>query len=178
MTFGMSSRVSQNPGFLYHNYLLAPLFCSIYERFATMNQLPQELIDRNSRYLSSESLKNTLLLSPAFRFPGEKYSGAFIRFKLNQETADKFISAFSGHRLPYLRNLGFEIRLPLPEDSQRRDDANQLSNHDKMFTKIIAFLFATIKTVEECAGNLNGPGTVRLAISSPRRPSLRGLPLS
>ncbi|KAF2130886.1 hypothetical protein P153DRAFT_287537 [Dothidotthia symphoricarpi CBS 119687] len=143
-----------------------------------MDQLPQELVDRISSYLSPDDLKNTLLLSHAFRFSTEKYSGAFARFALNEDTAEKFIDTFSGHRLLYLRDLEFGIRLPLPEDSQRRDNADQVSKHDKSFTQQITFLFKTMKTVEERAGNQNKPGTVRLAISSPSRPIFRGRSLS
>ncbi|OAG13768.1 hypothetical protein CC77DRAFT_1036077 [Alternaria alternata] len=135
-----------------------------------MDQLPQELVDRISSYLSVDDLKNTLLLSHAFRFPAEKYSGAFTTFALNENNAEKFIGTFSGHRLLYLRDLKFGICLPRPEDNERRDDADQLSKHDKSFTQQITFLFKTMKTVEDLAGNHNKPGTVRLAISPPRRP--------
>ena len=130
-----------------------------------MDQLPQELVNRVSSFLSPESLKNTLVLSHAFRYAAEKYSGTFARFALNKDTAAKFTSTFSGYRLSYLRNLEFEIRLPPPVDSNLRDDAKQLSNLDQSFTEQIMFLFETLKTVEERAENQNEPGTVRLAIS-------------
>ena len=143
-----------------------------------MNQLPQELVDRISSHLAPNDLKNTLLLSHAFRFSAEKYSGAFIRFSLNEDNADKFIDTFSGHRLLFLRDLEFGIRLPLPEDSFHRDNADQLSKHDKIFTQQITFLFNTIKMVEERAGNQNKPGTVRLVINYPIRPISRGQSLS
>jgi hypothetical protein len=135
-----------------------------------MDQLPQELVDRISSYLSRDDLKNTLLLSHAFRFPAEKYSSAFQNFALHQDNAEKFINTFSGHRLLYLRNLEFRIILPPPENSDRRDNAAQLSKHDQCFTEQITFLFKTMKTVEERAGNQEKSGTVRLAISSPWRP--------
>ena len=96
-----------------------------------MDQLPQELVDRISSYLSVDDLKNTLLLSHAFRFPAEKYSRAFTTFALNENNAEKFIGTFSGHRLLYLRDLKFGICLPRPEDNERRDDADQLSKHDR-----------------------------------------------
>jgi hypothetical protein len=76
-----------------------------------------------------------LLLSRAFRYPAERYSGAFSKFALCENTADKFIGTFSGHRLLYLRDLQFGIRLPLPEDRERRDNADQLSKNDKSLTK-------------------------------------------
>ncbi|KAF2627797.1 hypothetical protein BU25DRAFT_431133 [Macroventuria anomochaeta] len=126
-----------------------------------MDQLPQELVDRISSYLSPDGLKNTLLLSHAFRFSAEKYSGAFARFA-QMKTPPR-----SSLTLPL-------IRLPLPEDSERRDNADQLSKHDKSFTQQITFLFKTMKTVEEHAGTQNKPGIVRLAISSPWRPIFRG----
>jgi hypothetical protein len=136
-----------------------------------MDQLPQELVDRISSFLSSGDLKNTLLLSHAFRFSAEKYSGAFATFNLNESNAEKFINIFSGHRLLYLRNLVFnDIRLPLPKDRYRRDDADQLSKHDEIFTQKISFLFETMKTIEERAGTQNIPGRVRLQIGSPFRP--------
>jgi hypothetical protein len=132
-----------------------------------MDQLPQELVDRISSYLSPADLKNTLLLSHTFRFPAEKYSGAFAIFALNRDTAEKFIATFSGHRLLYLRDLEFVTSLPPPENSGRRDSTVQLSKHDKSFTQQIKFLFNTMKTVEERAKNQNKLGTVRLAISTP-----------
>ena len=144
----------------------------------SMDQLPQELIDRISRYLSRDSLKNTLLLSHAFRFAIEKYSGAFAKLTLGEDNAEKFIATFSGHRLLYLRDLEFGISLPLPEDSERRDNADQLSKHDKIFTQGIAYLFKTIKTVEERAESQNVYGKFRLIISSPSRPIIRGHSLS
>jgi hypothetical protein len=138
-----------------------------------MDQLPGELIDRISSYLSPDDLRNTLLLSHGFRFPAEKYSGAFVNFHLKPETAEKFIRTFSGHRLLYLRNVNFGISLPLPKDNNRRDEADQLSKNDKSFTQQINFLFKTIKTVEERAGNQNKPGKFRLAIGPPARPISR-----
>jgi hypothetical protein len=114
-----------------------------------MDQLSQELVDGISSYLSPDDLKNTLLLSHAFRLPAEKYSGVFASFALNQNTAEKFIDTFSGYRLLYLRNLEFRISLPPPENSERRDNADQLSKHDQSFTQQITFLFTTMKTVEE-----------------------------
>jgi hypothetical protein len=142
-----------------------------------MNQLPQELVDRISSYLSHNDLKNTLLLSHAFRFPAEKYSGAFTSFDLKQKTTDKFIDTFSSHRLQYLRDVKFEIILP-PQDEEDRDNAEQLSKHDQRFTQQIMFLFKTVKTVEERAGSNSGPGTVRLEIGSPRRKISWGTSLS
>jgi hypothetical protein len=143
-----------------------------------MDQLPQELVDRISFFLSSDDLKNTLLLSHAFRFPAEKYSGAFASFNLDNGNTKKFVHTFSGHRLLYLRDLRFGIRLPLPEDREHRDSADQLSRNDKSFTQQITFLFKTMRMVEERAGNKNTTGKVRLAISSPSRPIFRGCSLS
>jgi hypothetical protein len=143
-----------------------------------MDRLPQELVDRVSSFLSRESLKNTLLLSHAFRSAAEKYSGAFARFALNKDTAAKFTSTFSGYRLSYLRNLEFGIRLPPPVDSDLRDDANQLRRLDRVFTEQVTFLFETLKVVEEGAGNQSEPGTIRLAISPLWRPIRCESPLS
>jgi hypothetical protein len=75
-----------------------------------------------------------------------------------------------------LRNVEFGISLPLPEDPEGRDNADQLSKNDKSLTEQISILFKTIKTVEERAGSQN-IGKIRLAISSPLRPLLfRGSP--
>lgn len=135
-----------------------------------MEQLPPELIDQISSYLPPESLTNTLLLSRAFCSSAEKYSGWYERFALNEDTAAKFIPIFSGRRLSYLRNLEFEVCLPLPKDSEHRDDANQLSKHDESFTNQITFLFRTLRMVEQRARDEYVSGRVRLAISSPMRP--------
>jgi hypothetical protein len=143
-----------------------------------MDQLPQELVDQISYYLAPDDLKNTLLLSHAFCFSAEKYSGAFASFHLDKHNAGKFINTFSGHRLLYLRDLRFEIRLPFPKDRNCRDDADQLRQHNVSLTQQISFLFKTIKTVEECAGTLNVPGRIRLSITSPSRPIPGGLALT
>lgn len=141
-----------------------------------MDQLPQELIDRISRHLLPQDLKNTLLLSRAFRFPAEMYSGAFTRFSLDKDTAERFVIIFSGHRLSYLRDLQCEIRLPPPDNSERRDNADQLRKHDVSFTEQIMLLFKTVKSVEERAEDQNRK--IRLAISPPLRPILHGRSLS
>lgn len=130
-----------------------------------MHQLPQELIDRISSYLSQDSLKNTLLLSRSFRYPAERYSGAFARFNLNEDTEKKFVSIYSGYRLSYLRNLELDIRLPAPIDEDHRDDASELRRLDESFTKQIMFLFKSLRAVEESAGTQHETGRVRLAIS-------------
>ncbi|KAH6616894.1 hypothetical protein C7974DRAFT_402614 [Boeremia exigua] len=142
-----------------------------------VDQLPQELIDRISRCLPTQDLKNTLLLSHAFRFSAEKYSGAFTSFDFDKDTAERFLSIYSGHRLLYLRDLRCAIRLPPPADSARRDNADQLRKHDMSFTEQITLLFKTVKSVEERAGN-HGPGKIRLAISPLLRPIFRELSLS
>ena len=56
-----------------------------------MNSLPQELVDRISSYLHYEDLKNTLFLSRNFQYAAEKYPGAFLKYDLTEENADKFL---------------------------------------------------------------------------------------
>ena len=137
-----------------------------------MDQFPQELVDRISRYLSHDDLKSTLVLSNSFRFAAEKYSGAFCAFALNEDNAEKFVDTFSGHRLLYLRSLEFWTRLPRVEyrHPPLRGNADQLSENDTSFTRQIKFLFKTLKKVEERAGNQNKPGRIELTIYAPQRP--------
>jgi hypothetical protein len=66
-----------------------------------MNKLLHELVDRIISHLSRDELQYTLLLFHAFRYPAEKYSGAFERLWLCEGIARRFIDIFSGHRLLY-----------------------------------------------------------------------------
>jgi hypothetical protein len=64
-----------------------------------------------------------------------------------------------------LRNVEFGISLPLPEDPEGCDNADQLSKNDKSITEQIMILFKTIKTVEDRADSQNME-KIRLEIKS------------
>ncbi|PVH90435.1 hypothetical protein DM02DRAFT_22313 [Periconia macrospinosa] len=136
-----------------------------------MDKIPPELIDRISSYLEHDDLKSTLLLSKSFHFSAERYSRAFYRFALHEGNANKFVNTFSGHRLSYLRELEFWIRLPRIEYRypEGRDNADQLRENDRSLTQQITFLFDTIKTVEQRAGEQNNPGKILLKLYAPLR---------
>jgi hypothetical protein len=136
-----------------------------------MDQLPQELIDRISRLLPRKDLKNTLLLSKAFRFPAEKYSWAFHSFKLDEENAAQFLNTFSGHRFSFLRSVEFQPILPRIEYTypHPRETESGLREKDKDYTRQIAFLFTTMKELEDRARLHNKYGKIELIIRSPMR---------
>jgi hypothetical protein len=133
-----------------------------------MDQLPQELIDRISGYLSPNDLKNTLLLSHSFRFSAEKYSGAFSAFELHEGNVQRFIDTYHGHRLLYLRSVEFWIRLPRVESicSSLRDGVEQLNANDKSLSRQIALLLEAFRKIEEHSGNI---GKFTLTIYTPKR---------
>jgi len=63
-----------------------------YTQSVFMDQLLQELVDRISQYLSRDSLENTLLLSHAFHFAAEKFSGAFAKFALGEDNTRNLLA--------------------------------------------------------------------------------------
>jgi hypothetical protein len=147
---------------------------------ANMDTIPAELVDRISSYLEHNDLKNTLLVSKSFRHAAEKYSGAFYQFRLHEETAEKFLTTFSGHRFSYLRDVEFWIDLPRIEYTYPlpRDDAEQLQKNDESLTRQINLLFETIKTAERRAREQNHYGKILLKINAADRwASCKYLPL-
>jgi hypothetical protein len=158
-----------NTKFLSHTTL--DLFILAY----IMENVPQELVDLISSYLSYNDLKNTLLLSRAFQYSAEQHSGAFSDFTLNEDNANQFLEVYSGRHFRYLRNVRFRPSLPALEDKsylkrkhcrETLDDLEQINQH---FTCQINFLFSTLKTVETRADNWYGPGRIELTIYTPTK---------
>ncbi|KAF2786876.1 hypothetical protein K505DRAFT_330045 [Melanomma pulvis-pyrius CBS 109.77] len=141
-----------------------------------MNNLPQELVDRISSYLSQNDLKNTLFLSREFQCAAEQYSGAFSDFALKEDNADTFLETYGARRFRYLRNLEFRTSVPALEWDDEADDlppcrdtAEELQQIDQEFTRQIGFLFSTLKAVETRAGKIYGPGKIELTLYTPTR---------
>jgi hypothetical protein len=148
-----------------------------------MNNLPQELVDQISSYLSRGDLKNTLLLSPEFQNAAEQYSGAFSGFVLTEDNASKFLKTYSGRHFRHLRTVEFRPRLSaLDWDKEAhksddhsinypvcRDTVDDLKQMDQEFTRQIFFLFETIKTVEVRTANVYNTTKVHLTIYTPTR---------
>lgn len=139
-----------------------------------MNNLPQELVDRISFYLSRDELKNTLLLSHHFRFAAEQYSGAFTEYALTEENAEKFLDTYNSYRFRYLRNVSFATSFPALDETHGvqdscRDTEEELDAIDQEFTRQINFLFSTIHAIEWRLGNAYGPGKIHLEIFTPTR---------
>ncbi|KAF2180483.1 hypothetical protein K469DRAFT_672349 [Zopfia rhizophila CBS 207.26] len=139
-----------------------------------MDKFPQELVDRISGYLPRDDLKHTLTVSSKFRFAAERCSGAFTKFCLEEGNAKAFLDTYANHRLLYLRHVEFRTkfsRLEYTRDPKIpcRENADELREKDETFTRQIKFLFTTVKTVEERAGEENFPGRVQLTIYTPTR---------
>lgn len=135
-----------------------------------MDKLPPELIDRISSFLEPEDLKQTLLLSKAFRFPAEKYSGVFEEYSFSEPYVRHFEWIFSGHRLSYLRKLDFHVDLPsIEENFYNRDNMNDLADNDESFTRQIMVLFSTLNEVDSRAGRYNRLAKLQLRIWPPQR---------
>jgi hypothetical protein len=143
-----------------------------------MNNLPQELVDRISSYLSREDLKNTLLLSLKFQHAAEQYSGSFSKFALTEDNADQFLIMYSGRHLRHLRDLEFRTELPALEWDEEankddhplfRDTSEDLDQMDQEFTRQIGLLFATLQKMETRAATNYGPGRIKLTLYTPTR---------
>jgi hypothetical protein len=138
-----------------------------------MNNIPQELVDHISSYLSREDLKNTLLLSRQFQHAAENYSKAFRSYVLTESNAEKFVEMYSSHRFRYLRYLHFLTGLPALDSNNHedkcRESPQELESLDQEFTRQINFLFSTVKAVESQLGNAYGPGKIHLSIHTPTR---------
>jgi hypothetical protein len=148
-----------------------------------MNNLPQELVDQISSYLSRGDLKNTLLLSREFQNAAEQYSGAFSGFVLAEDNASKFLETYSGRHFRHLRTVEFRLRLSAldwDEEADESDDdsidyplcrdtVDDLKQMDQEFTRQIFFLFNTIKTVEVRTANVYDIRKVHPTIYTPTR---------
>ncbi|KAF2241818.1 hypothetical protein BU26DRAFT_555975 [Trematosphaeria pertusa] len=139
-----------------------------------MDWLPQELVDKVASYLSKDDLESVLTLSSKLRYAAERHSGAFTSFNITEDNAEKFVVLFSGHRLPYLREVRFLPWFPTQHHRHDpplacRESQEELLEKDKSFTRQIQFLFTTLRTVEDQASDRHTPGRYRLTIYSPIR---------
>ena len=137
-----------------------------------MNNLPQELVDHISSYLSHKDLKKTLLLSRKFQFAAEQFSEAFTDFALTLSNASKFISTYSGRRSYFLQNVSFATSVFSREDEAEedcRDTANEVKLMDEDFTFQIRFLFTTLKAVETRLNGVHSLVNIHLTIYTPTR---------
>jgi len=137
-----------------------------------MNNLPQELVDHISSYLSHKDLKSTLLLSRKFQFAAEQFSEAFTDFALTSSNASNFMSTYSGRRSNYLQNVSFATSVFSREDEAEedcRDTANEVKLMDEDFTCQIRFLFQTLKAVETRLDSVYSLGKIHLTVYTPTR---------
>lgn len=139
-----------------------------------MDTLPQELVDKISRYLESNQLKQTLTMNRKFWVAAERYSGFFNEFSLNEANAQKFLHTFSNHRFRYLRCIRFRTAFPDPGTGGNvhiappcRESREELQALDEQFTRQIRLLFSTLKELEEKCSDQQGPGNIQLIIYTP-----------
>ncbi|KAF1967573.1 hypothetical protein BU23DRAFT_602762 [Bimuria novae-zelandiae CBS 107.79] len=105
-----------------------------------MNNLPQELVDHITSYLSREDLKNTLFLSRHFQYAAEQYSRAFQSYNLTENNANKFVDIYSSRRFSYLWYLHYSTRSSAldsndDEDARCLESAEELESLDREFTR-------------------------------------------
>ncbi|KAF2440214.1 hypothetical protein P171DRAFT_435980 [Karstenula rhodostoma CBS 690.94] len=149
-----------------------------------MDNLPQEIIDHISSYLDRYDLRATLTVNSRFQASAERYSGAYERFDLDEDSADKFLLTFSGRHFRHLRRIVFVTTLvtndvppnhrwldprDVDEDDPRpcRESKETLQEYDESFTKQIRFLFDTLNTLERSVGDTYAPGNISLSILTP-----------
>jgi hypothetical protein len=145
-----------------------------------MDQLPQELFDRVCGYLPAEDLRNTYYVSVKFRKAAEEHAEKHrswpYTIKLDKETTveqkQQLISRYSGFRLRYLKEVQFSPHFPDVEvvEPGHRESAEEQCEKDKIFTEQILDLFATLKSMEERAGERN-QGKYQLTIYAPSQHS-------
>ncbi|KAH4118416.1 hypothetical protein HBH98_143090 [Parastagonospora nodorum] len=136
-----------------------------------MDKIPAELIDHISSLLEHNDLKNTLLVSKALSFAAEKHSHVFDEFALYEGNADKFLKTYCGHRFSYLRVVEIWTKLPRVEDGEMilRESAEQLLKNDLSMTRQIKFLFNTIESAEQRAGEQGNSAKILLNLPDPGR---------
>jgi hypothetical protein len=144
-----------------------------------MDKLPQELVDHICSFLENDDLKRILTLSPKFHIAAERCSGAFERFTITEDNAQKFWSTYGGYRFNYLRCIIFKPTLPglvdcLDSDEEWRarscrDSREELKEADEIFTKQIEYLFTTLKALEDCVEAPGSSQNIQLTIYTPTR---------
>lgn len=152
---------------------------------STMDNLPQELVDKISHRLSYDDLKRTLFVSRKFQCAAERASGAFAFFAFKAHSSRErqdFLSKFGGHRVRYLRHITVFIDLPPLESAERplsstkhqrghgssqigqlcRESAEDLYKKDETFTEIIIGVWQTVHTTEAMQENRTGRMQIRI----------------
>lgn len=119
-----------------------------------MDRLPQKLVDRIASVLTKHDLKNILTLTRQLRYAAERHSGGFARFSIDKSNSERSLALYSGHHLPYLREVIFRQRFsPIlsrhESDLSCREDAERLREKDESFARQIKFLFSVLKSLEE-----------------------------
>lgn len=147
-----------------------------------MENLPQEIVDRISSFLTVSDLRQTLTVSQQFQQAAERYSGAFDSFDLHATDActQKLLSVFAGRRFRYLRRIHLRTELPRLRygrketkagfDPGHRETKADLAMKDTEFTSQIVSMFATLKDLENRANQMGlWPGRIRLSVWAPTR---------
>ncbi|KAL1592788.1 hypothetical protein SLS60_011204 [Paraconiothyrium brasiliense] len=163
---------------------------TVYASDSTMNNLPQELIDRICEHLPCESLKQTLFVSRKFQYATERASGVFSKFQfLNEDPkeAQQFLKVYGGYRFHYLHRVEVYSRFPALQPTylpptrrdirKRRDPVPasapegcmhivDLESEDQMFYDQVARCFEAIKKVEDRSEHI---GRIQLTLFTPIR---------
>lgn len=147
-----------------------------------MENLPQEVFDHISSFLTVSDLRNTLTVSQQFQHAAERYSGAFESFELyaTDNSTQKLFSVFANRRFRYLRRIHLRTELPRLRygrkeaksgfDPGHRETKADLAKKDVEFTYQIFSMFAALKNLEERANVLGlGPGRIDLSVWAPTR---------
>lgn len=132
-----------------------------------MDQFPQELIDQICANLdNTEDLRNAYYVSIKFRKAAEEHVGncRTRTHDLTPENKQDFIAFYSNFRLRYLKHVKFHIQFPDLDGAGESVDERR--KKDKIFTAQIQDLFATLKVVEENAGERNR-GKYQLTLCGP-----------
>ncbi|KAF3003207.1 hypothetical protein E8E13_009710 [Curvularia kusanoi] len=141
-----------------------------------IDDLPQELIDNISSFLSVSDLSKTLTISPKFQIAAESCSRGFEKFTITEANADKFLSTYGGRRVRYLRRIRFmpmfpSLDTPLPEGTSPpcRDSASAIVHADEHFTSQIQTLFGILDSLQSKMKDSDFGDSIRLTIYTPRR---------
>jgi hypothetical protein len=150
-----------------YNFSLSPLHpaCPTWLPSRTLNQLPQELVDRVCGYLPAEDLRNTYYVWIKFRKAAqehaEKHRSWSYTINFDETTVEQRqqpINRYSDFRLRYLKEAQFSPYFPSLETAEPEysESAEEQRGKDMIFTEQILGLFAALKMMEERAGESRG----------------------
>ena len=143
-----------------------------------MENLPKELLDHILSFVPLEDIwNNCLYVSRRFQEAAELH--AYSSVTLTEKNVEAVLNLYRSNHWCNLREIAFQPSLPSPEypwsrifdeppPNVYREDAATLRAYDEEFTRQIAFLFATIRALEDYHAASPVKGSIELTIYLPK----------